>query len=103
VITNPAMAPLNLDSHLADHARAVDTTDKISALYCAVSFLVHGDITLATTSLARLDDDVVALAASVGVQLSILAEQVLADRANPYHLSEDQGGFPVGAGRRRAL
>ena len=100
--TNPAMAPLNLDTH-ADHAREVERMDRISALYAAVSWLVGGETTHATDAMHRLDDDVVALAASVGVQLSILAEQVLADRANPYHLSEDQGGFPVGAGRRRAL
>ena len=102
MITNPAMAPMHLD-HLADHERSVSTTDKISALYCAVSFLVHGETSLATASLDRLDDDVVALAATVGTYLSILAEQVLAERANPYHLSEDQGGFPVGAGSRRAI
>jgi hypothetical protein len=28
---------------------------------------------------------------------------VLADRANPLRLPEAIGGFPVGAGRRRAL
>jgi hypothetical protein len=77
--------------------------DEISALYCAISWLVHGETTLAADALRRLDDDVVALAATVGTYLSIAAHQVLADRANPYHLSEDQGGFPVGAGARRAI
>ena len=101
-MTNPANAPLHLD-HLADHERAVHTIDAVSALYCAMSYLVHGDTLAAMDALHRLDDDVVALAATVGTYLSIGAQQVMADRANPYHLTEDQGGYPVGAGRGRAL
>ena len=100
--TNPANAPLHFD-HLADHERAVHHMDRLSPLRQAVDWLAGGETTHATAAMHRLDDDVLALAASVGVQLSILAAQVLADRANPYHLSEDQGGFPVGAGARRAI
>jgi hypothetical protein len=87
----------------ADHAREVDRMDRTSAMFSAVAWLVGGETTHATAAMHRLDDDVLALAASVGVQLSILAHQVLADRANPYHLTEDQGGYPVGAGRGRAI
>jgi hypothetical protein len=100
--TNPAHAALHFD-HLADHERAVHTIDAVSALYRAVSFLVHGDTFAAMDALHRLDDDVVALAATVGTYLSIGAQQVLADRANPLHLPDGVDGSPLGAGRRRAL
>lgn len=97
-----AAEALHLD-HLADHERSITTIDRVSALYCALSFFVHGETTLAMNALDRLDDDVVALAAVVGANLSIGAAQVLADRAEPYHLPDGAEGFPVGAGRVRAL
>lgn len=97
------MRDVDIDLRLADHERAVHTIDAVSALYCALSYLVHGDTFAAVDALHRLDDDVVALAATVGTYLSIGAQQVMAERADPYHLAEDQGGYPVGAGRRRTL
>lgn len=98
-----AAEALHLDPHLADYERATFTMDRISALHTAVAWLVWGETSMAKAALDRLDDDVVALAATVGTFLAVGAEQVLADRANAYHLTEDQGGFPVGAGSRRAI
>lgn len=93
---------MTLDLSHADHDREAEQMDRISALYQAVSWLVRGETTKATDALRRLDDDVVALAATVGTYLSVGAEQVQAERIDPFGPDMPVGGFPVG-GRGRAL
>lgn len=94
---------MTLDLSHADHDREAEQMDRISALYCAVAWLVHGETSKATDALRRLDDDVVALAATVGTYLSVAAEQVQAERLDPFGDGSEVGGFPVGAGARRAI
>lgn len=94
---------MTLDPIHANHDRDAEQCDRISALYQAVSWLVHGETSKAVDALRRLDPDVVALAAGVGAFLSAGAEQVMAERIDPFGPDMPIGGFPVGAGSRRAI